>query len=49
MIIRLFRPTIHPGKEAEFESFLPDTAMPLVSRQSGVVAACGKASRLILD
>ena len=38
MIIRIFRPTIHPGKEAEFESFLRDTAIPLVSRQSGIVA-----------
>jgi heme-degrading monooxygenase HmoA len=38
MIIRVFRPTIHPGKEAEFESFLRDTAMPLVSQQSGLIA-----------
>ena len=38
MIIRVFRPTIHPGKEAEFESFLRDTAIPLVSRQSGLIA-----------
>ena len=38
MIIRVFRPTIHPGKESEFESFLRDTAIPLVSRQKGVVA-----------
>jgi heme-degrading monooxygenase HmoA len=38
MVIRVFRPTIHPGKEAEFESFLRDTAVPLVSRQSGIVA-----------
>jgi heme-degrading monooxygenase HmoA len=38
MIIRVFRPTIHPGKEAEFESFLRETAMPLVSQQSGVIA-----------
>ena len=38
MIIRVFRPTIHAGKEAEFESFLRDTAVPLVSRQSGLVA-----------
>ncbi len=38
MIIRVFRPTIHPGKESEFESFLRDTAIPLVSRQSGLVA-----------
>jgi heme-degrading monooxygenase HmoA len=38
MIIRVFRPTVHPGKEAEFEAFLRDTAVPLVSRQSGLVA-----------
>lgn len=37
MIIRVFRPTIHPGKEAEFESFLRETAMPLVSQQSGLI------------
>ena len=38
MIIRVFRPTIHPGKEAEFEAFLQETAVPLVSQQSGLVA-----------
>ena len=38
MIIRVFRPTIHPGKESEFESFLRETAVPLVSKQSGLVA-----------
>ena len=38
MIIRVFRPTIHPGKESEFESFLRETAIPLVSRQKGLVA-----------
>ena len=38
MIIRVFRPTIHPGKEREFEAFLRDTAVPLVSRQAGLVA-----------
>jgi heme-degrading monooxygenase HmoA len=38
VIIRVFRPTIHAGKEAEFESFLRDTAIPLVSQQSGVIA-----------
>ena len=38
MIIRVFRPTIHPGKESEFESFLAEVAIPLVSRQSGLVA-----------
>jgi heme-degrading monooxygenase HmoA len=38
VIIRVFRPTIHPGKESEFESFLRETAVPLVSQQSGIVA-----------
>jgi heme-degrading monooxygenase HmoA len=38
MIIRVFRPTIHPGKEQEFEAFLRDTAVPLVSKQAGLVA-----------
>ena len=38
MVIRVFRPTIHAGREGEFESFLRDTAVPLVSRQSGLVA-----------
>ena len=38
MVIRVFRPTIHADKVGEFESFLRDTAVPLVSRQSGLVA-----------
>jgi heme-degrading monooxygenase HmoA len=38
VIIRVFRPTIHPGKEHEFEAFLQETAVPLVSQQSGIVA-----------
>ena len=38
MIVRVFRPTIHPGKEVEFEAFLRDTAVPLVSQQAGLVA-----------
>jgi heme-degrading monooxygenase HmoA len=38
VIIRIFRPTIYPGKESEFESFLRDTAIPLVSQQSGLIA-----------
>jgi heme-degrading monooxygenase HmoA len=38
VIIRVFRPTIHPGKESEFESFLRETAVPLVSQQSGLIA-----------
>ena len=38
MIIRVFRPTIHRGKQDEFESFVRDTAVPLVSRQAGLLA-----------
>jgi heme-degrading monooxygenase HmoA len=38
MIIRVFRPTIYPGKQSEFESFLGEEAIPLVSRQPGLVA-----------
>jgi heme-degrading monooxygenase HmoA len=38
MIIRVFRPTIHAGKEREFDAFLRNTALPLVSQQSGLVA-----------
>jgi heme-degrading monooxygenase HmoA len=38
VIIRVFRPTIHRGKEDEFEAFLRDTAVPLVSRQAGILA-----------
>jgi hypothetical protein len=38
VIIRVFRPTIHPGKEREFEAFLRDTAIPLVSQQAGLLA-----------
>jgi heme-degrading monooxygenase HmoA len=38
VIIRVFRPTIHTGKESDFESFLHHTAIPLVSRQKGLIA-----------
>jgi heme-degrading monooxygenase HmoA len=38
VIIRVFRPTIHSGKEREFEGFLRETGVPLVSRQHGIVA-----------
>jgi hypothetical protein len=37
VIIRVFRPMIRPGKEREFEAFLRDTAVPLVSQQSGLM------------
>ena len=45
MIIRVFRPTIHPGKESDFESFLRDTAEPLVARQPGLVSQHAGRSR----
>jgi len=35
VIIGVFRPTLHPAKQREFEAFLRDTAIPLVSRQAG--------------
>jgi hypothetical protein len=38
MIIRVFTPTSQPGKSAELESFLRDTAAPLVAQQPGLVA-----------
>jgi heme-degrading monooxygenase HmoA len=38
MIIRVFRPTVHPGSQREFEAFLREEAVPLVSRQAGLVA-----------
>jgi hypothetical protein len=37
VIIRVFKTTIHPGKEPEFEAFLRDTAVPRVSKQAGPV------------
>jgi hypothetical protein len=38
VIIRVFKPTVHPGKERELEAFLCDTAVPLVSKQVALVA-----------
>jgi hypothetical protein len=35
VIVRVFRPTIHPGKESEFESFLRDEAIPLCRGSQG--------------
>jgi hypothetical protein len=37
MITRVFIPTIQPGKEGDFELFRRETAIPLVSQQSGLV------------
>jgi hypothetical protein len=38
MIIRVFRPTVHPGKERAFKAFLRATAVALVAQQPGLVA-----------
>jgi heme-degrading monooxygenase HmoA len=38
VIIRVFRPTILAGRQTEFEAFLREEAVPLVSRQAGLVA-----------
>ena len=38
MIIRVFRPRIQPGRNADFESFLRETAFPFVSSHSGLIA-----------
>jgi heme-degrading monooxygenase HmoA len=38
MIIRVFRPTVRPGMQREFEAFLHETAMPLVSAQDGLIS-----------
>ena len=38
MIIRIFRPTIYPGKESEFESFIRNKALTLLSQQSRLIA-----------
>lgn len=37
MIVRVFQVTTHEGKEAEFESFFRETAMPLMKAQPGLV------------
>jgi heme-degrading monooxygenase HmoA len=37
MITRVFIPTIRPGREEDFELFLRETAIPLVSQQPGLV------------
>jgi hypothetical protein len=44
VIIRVFRPTIHPGKESEFESFLRETAAACVAAVGDRCATCGQAS-----
>lgn len=38
MIVRVFRVTVHEGKEAEFGDFFKNTALPLVQSQPGIVS-----------
>ena len=39
MIIRIFRATVHPGKEAAFRDFFLNTALPHVKSQPGLISA----------
>lgn len=45
MIVRVFQVETHPGKEAEFEEFFRNTAIPLMQKQEGIVALTAGASR----
>ena len=38
MIVRVFRVTVHAGKEAEFSEFFDETAIPLVQSQPGIIS-----------
>ena len=38
MIVRVFRVTVHDGKQAEFSEFFKNTALPLVQSQPGIVS-----------
>jgi len=38
MIMRIFRVSIHEGKESEFRDFFLNTALPLVKSQPGIVS-----------
>ena len=38
MIVRVFQVSVHEGKEAEFARFFREEALPLVSRQPGLIA-----------
>ena len=45
MIVRVFRVTVHDGKEAAFADFFRNTALPLVQRQPGLVSVTAGAPR----
>lgn len=38
MIMRVFQVSVHPGKEAEFEKFFHETAIPLMKETPGIVS-----------
>ena len=38
MIIRVFRARVHDGRQADFERFFLDTAVPHVRKQSGLLS-----------
>jgi len=38
VIIRIFRAKVHDGKQADFERFFLDTAVPHVRKQSGLIS-----------
>ena len=38
MITRVFRPRVHPGKQADFERFLREVAQPFVASHAGLVS-----------
>jgi heme-degrading monooxygenase HmoA len=40
MIVRVFRATVHAGREADFERFLRETGIPSVTRREGLVSTC---------
>ncbi|MCG8330742.1 MAG: antibiotic biosynthesis monooxygenase [Chitinophagales bacterium] len=37
MIVRVFKATIHPGKNDEFKKFFTEIAIPLVKQQEGLI------------
>ena len=37
-VVRVFRASVHPGKEAEFESFFLEAAVPMLRAHNGLVS-----------
>lgn len=40
MIVRVFRATVHSGREGDFERFLRETGIPAVTKCAGLVSTC---------